>query len=53
MEIIGLISDTHIPSRTKVIPQRVFEIFNAVNLTIHAGDLVNLNVIKALKKSHP
>jgi len=53
MEIIGIISDTHIPSRTKEVPTRVFEIFNDVNLIIHAGDLVHLNVIKELEKIAP
>ncbi|KZX15035.1 hypothetical protein MBCUT_17690 [Methanobrevibacter cuticularis] len=53
--LIGLISDTHIKENNegKAIPQAVFEGFKDVELIIHAGDLLNLNVIKDLEKIAP
>lgn len=45
---IGVISDTHIPVRAKKIPEKVFEIFEAVDLILHAGDIVNKNTIDDL-----
>jgi putative phosphoesterase len=53
MKIVGLISDTHIPSRAKKIPDKVFEIFNDADLIIHAGDLTQIDVIKELEQIAP
>lgn len=53
MKKIGLISDTHIPSRARAIPQRVFDIFTDVSLIIHAGDLTELTVIHELERLAP
>lgn len=53
MKIIGLISDTHIPSRAKAIPIKVFEVFKDASLIIHAGDLIQLNVIDELERLAP
>lgn len=53
MKIIGLISDTHIPSRAKVMPSRVFEIFRNASLIIHAGDLTQLSVMDELEQLAP
>lgn len=50
---LGLISDTHIPSRAKEIPKRVFEIFEKVDFILHAGDLVDLSVIDNLEQLAP
>ncbi|MDI6807100.1 MAG: metallophosphoesterase [Candidatus Aenigmarchaeota archaeon] len=50
---IGLISDTHMPSRTKDIPPKVFEIFRKVDLIIHAGDFVSIDVLRELEKRAP
>jgi uncharacterized protein len=50
---IGLISDTHIPSRAKGIPQEVFKIFETVDYIIHAGDFVELSVIDDLEQIAP
>ncbi|MEM3726525.1 MAG: metallophosphoesterase [Candidatus Bathyarchaeia archaeon] len=52
-KIIGLISDTHVPSRTKNIPKRVLEIFEKVDYIVHAGDLVQLSVIDELEQLAP
>ena len=50
---IGVISDTHIPERTTVIPSELSQIFKDVDLIIHVGDLVCLDVIEQLKKIAP
>ena len=50
---VGLISDTHVPSRAKCIPKMVFKIFENVNFIIHAGDLVELEVIDELEHIAP
>ncbi|MDI6856510.1 MAG: metallophosphoesterase [Candidatus Thermoplasmatota archaeon] len=52
-KVIGLISDTHIPIRAEKIPEKVFYIFKDVDLIIHAGDLIELKVIKELEKIAP
>ena len=51
--LIGLISDTHIPDRARIIPQKVMEAFNDVELIIHAGDLTSPKVIEELETIAP
>lgn len=53
MKIIGIISDTRIPTRASVTPQSFLDAFKGVNLIIHAGDLVTLKVIDRLEKIAP
>jgi putative phosphoesterase len=50
---VGLISDTHVPSRANCIPKMVFKIFENVDFIIHAGDLVKLEVIDELEQLAP
>jgi putative phosphoesterase len=50
---VGLISDTHVPSRARRIPKMVFKIFENVDFIIHAGDLVQLEVIDELEQLAP
>jgi uncharacterized protein len=52
-KIVGLIADTHIPSKAKSIPQEVFRVFANVDFIIHAGDLVELSVIDELEQLGP
>jgi putative phosphoesterase len=52
-KIIGLISDTHIPSRANALPREVFTIFQNVDYIIHAGDIVELSVIDELEQIAP
>jgi len=47
---IGVISDTHIPERASDLPKEVYVAFENVELIIHAGDLVTLQVLESLKK---
>jgi putative phosphoesterase len=53
LKIVGLISDTHIPSKAKAIPPRVFEVFHEVMFILHAGDLTQLDVINDLERLAP
>ncbi|MEM2864596.1 MAG: metallophosphoesterase family protein [Candidatus Bathyarchaeia archaeon] len=50
---IGLISDTHIPSRARRMPDRVAEVFSHVDLIIHAGDLTCMRVVDELEAFAP
>jgi putative phosphoesterase len=50
---IGLISDTHIPSRALTLPKEIFAIFKNVDYIIHAGDIVELSVIDELEQIAP
>lgn len=51
--IIGVISDTHIPSRGKAIPDAVLKGFKGVDMIIHAGDLLRDYVIYELEEIAP
>lgn len=46
---IGVVSDTHIPVRSKKIPQKILEAFKKVDMVIHVGDLVDLSVLDELR----
>ncbi|MBU0502914.1 MAG: metallophosphoesterase family protein [Candidatus Omnitrophota bacterium] len=48
-----MIADTHVPDRAKKIPDEVLKAFRNVDMIIHAGDLVVLNVLEDLKKLCP
>lgn len=50
---IGVISDTHIPFRGKRIPGIVLDSFKGVDLIIHAGDIVQKDVLTTLAKIAP
>ncbi|WP_458402991.1 metallophosphoesterase [Methanobrevibacter sp.] len=51
--LIGLISDTHIPDRAKVLPQNVLDAFSDVDMILHAGDLTSMSVIAELENIAP
>ena len=51
--LIGLISDTHIPDRARVLPQNVLDAFNDVDLILHAGDLTSPKAIEELEEIAP
>jgi putative phosphoesterase len=52
-KIVGLISDTHVPTRAKCVPKKVFSVFENVDFIIHAGDLVELTVVDELEQLAP
>jgi hypothetical protein len=51
--LIGVISDTHIPERAQKIPDMVFKVFKDVDMILHAGDLVSVDIIDQLEKIAP
>lgn len=51
--LIGVLSDTHIPERADEIPEPVFQTFNGVDMILHAGDLVSLEVMEQLEEIAP
>ncbi|MBQ9160496.1 MAG: metallophosphoesterase [Methanobrevibacter sp.] len=51
--LIGLISDTHIPDRAKILPQNVIDAFSDVDLILHAGDLTSPKVLEELEEIAP
>jgi putative phosphoesterase len=46
--IIGVLSDTHLPYRMQRLPDRVFHIFQDVDLIIHAGDVDRIDQLNGL-----
>ncbi|MEW9669098.1 metallophosphoesterase family protein [Ammoniphilus sp. 3BR4] len=50
---IGVISDTHMPSRSKQIPQALLKGLKNVDLILHAGDWTQLEVVRAFEKLAP
>jgi hypothetical protein len=50
---VGIISDTHIPTRSSVLPDFVYNAFENIDYIIHAGDLVELSVIDELEQIAP
>ena len=51
--IIGLISDTHITPKRGKLSEKVFEIFDGVDLILHAGDITTRGVLDDLNKIAP
>lgn len=53
VKTIGVLADTHIPTRGRFIPPQLFRIFNKVQLILHAGDLVDEKVLIELRALAP
>ncbi len=47
---IAVLSDTHIPTRLGAIPGRVYEVCAECDLILHAGDVVELSVLRDLER---
>lgn len=50
---IGVISDTHIKSPDKLLPNAVFQAFEGVDLILHAGDILIEEVLLQLEAIAP
>jgi putative phosphoesterase len=55
MKCVGVLSDTHIPSRARSVPQAALDLFarHNVHLIIHAGDVSTMAVINQLSAYAP
>jgi hypothetical protein len=51
--LVGILADTHIPTRARELPSSAIEALEGVDLIIHAGDIVSLSVIEELEKLAP
>jgi putative phosphoesterase len=51
--LLGVISDTHLPSAAATLPREIFDAFEGVDLILHAGDLVNRGALDQLEKIAP
>lgn len=49
MAEIALISDTHVPTQIRELPLRLTERLPGIDLILHAGDLVRLDVLASLQ----
>ncbi len=47
---VGVLSDTHIPFKAKLLPNIVIQTFKEVDHIIHAGDITSLEVLDALER---
>lgn len=50
---IGILSDTHIPVRTPILPPKISEVFQGVDKIIHAGDIEEQRVLDELSAIAP
>ncbi len=50
---IGVLSDTHIPVVASELPTAVLKAFDGVDLILHAGDILELSVLDALRAIAP
>jgi len=50
---IALISDTHMPKGDRRLPDECVERLKAADLIVHAGDLVTMDVLRALQSYGP
>lgn len=50
---LGLIADTHLPDRCRVLPPNVFDALAGVDLILHAGDVGTLKVLDDLAQIAP
>jgi len=50
---IGVLSDTHMPYRARVLPDELFAAFADVELILHAGDLNTLDMLDPLRALAP
>ncbi|HEY31742.1 MAG TPA: YfcE family phosphodiesterase [Dehalococcoidia bacterium] len=50
---VGLITDTHIPDIAEAVPPEVAQVFQGVELILHAGDIYDISVIDELGKIAP
>ncbi len=50
---IGVLADTHMPSRARELPYLVTHAMRAVDLILHAGDLTTLDALERIRRLGP
>jgi putative phosphoesterase len=51
--LVGVISDTHVPTQAAALPPQVADLFAGCRAILHAGDLVEIGVVTALARIAP
>lgn len=51
--ILGVLSDTHIHHKAKKLPKEILTAFRRVDHILHAGDILNLQVLEELRNLAP
>lgn len=50
---VGIISDTHVPDRSRKLPEWLFDELEGCELILHAGDVTTVETFKELEKIAP
>jgi len=53
MKRIAVLSDTHIPIAAPDIPERIYSELRRVDMILHAGDLIEIDVLEKLRSIAP
>lgn len=51
--VIGVLADTHLPSREKELPPEILDVFQGVDLILHAGDVDDSKFLEPLRALAP
>ncbi len=49
---IGVISDTHIPALSPLLPARIAAVFQGLDIILHAGDICELYMLEQLQETY-
>ncbi len=49
---IGIVSDTHIPALSPLLPFRIAEVFQGLDIILHVGDICELYVLEELQETY-
>jgi uncharacterized protein len=49
---IGVISDTHIPRSSPLLPARIATLFKGLDIILHAGDVCEMDILEQLQETY-
>jgi putative phosphoesterase len=49
---IGVIGDTHIPDKSPLLPARIADVFQGLDIILHVGDVTELYVLEEFQESY-